>query len=810
MIKNYFKIAWRSLKKQPFFTFLNTFGLAVGMAGGLLISLYIYDELSFDKMFADADRIHRINADIKFGGEENFLGEVSAPMAAAIKKDLPQVEMVTRFRNRGSALVRKSTTQLNSKEQFTTHVDANFFDMFGINLLVGDPQTALKEANTLVLTKSAAEKYFGFNKAVGQSLTLNNNDNYIVTGVIDDLPKNSFLRDHSVFMSMTGYKEAQENEWGSHNFPTFIKLLPTAKIEDVQAPLQSMFRRYMLPWAQTYFPGMTEESFLASGNYLNYSTIPLTDIHLHSNKSSEMSPNGDIQNIYIISFIGIFLLILASVNFMNLSTAHSLKRAKEVGIRKTLGSSKVELIRQFLTESGLISFISLLVALLIATIAIPFFNHLSGKDISIPFSNPYFWLILLLSVAILSIFSGIYPAFFMSKFKPIKVLKGSAKGSTNDINIRNSLVIFQFAISAFLIVSTLVVFQQLKFIQNKSLGYTKDRVLIIQDAYAAGDKVQIFKQKIQQLGQVENVTITGYLPTPSYRRDNSFFEEGTTNQEDAVQMQNWTVDYDYVNTLGLKIIAGRNFDKKYSTDSLAIIINEAAVANMGLEPKEVIGMRMRFDLDSKEAIFSTIVGVVKNFHFESLKKNINPLCLSIGNSNGMLAVKINSDNLPNTVASIERIWKEIVPGQPFNYSFMQESFNNTYQAERRLGSIFTIFTMLSILIACLGLFGLAAFNAEKRSKEIGIRKVLGASVSQITYKLSIDFLKLVGIAIVISLPLAWYAMNKWLEDFSYRIEIGWGVFVLATILAITISILTVSYQSIKAAIANPIKSLRTE
>jgi len=810
MFKNYIKIAWRNLKKQPFFTFLNTFGLAIGMAGGLLISLYIYDELSFDNMFADADRIHRVNVDIKFGGKETSGAEVSAPMAAAINKDLPQVEMVTRFRNRGSALIRKSDADLNTKEPVITHVDANFFDMFGINLLVGDTKTALKEANTLVLTKSAAEKHFDLNEALGQSVILNNNDTYMVTGVIDDLPKNSFLRDHSVFMSMTGYEEAQEQEWGNHNFPTFIKLLPSANIENLQVQLQSMVGKYVIPWVQAYFPGMTEQSFLASGNYLNFSTIPLTDIHLHSNRHPEMSANGDIKNIYILSFIGLFLLVLASVNFMNLSTAHSLKRAKEVGVRKTLGSTKMELIRQFLTESGLISFISLVLALIIVTIAMPFFNDLSGKDISIPFLNPFFWLVLLLSVTLLGFISGMYPAFFMSKFSPIKSLKGNSKGITNDLNIRNSLVVFQFAISAFLIVSTLIVFQQLKFIQNKSLGYAKDQVLIIEDVYAAGNSSQIFKQKVQQLGQVENATLTGYLPTPSYRRDNSFFEEGTTNQEDALNMQNWTVDYDYVNTLDLKIIAGRNFDRKYSTDSLAMIINETAVKIMGIQPEEAIGMRMRFNLDNEDAILSTVVGVVKNFHFESLRNNINALSLSIGNSNGMLAVKVNTGDLPKTVSSIEKIWKEIVPGQPFNYSFMEESFNTTYQAERRLGSIFTVFTLLSIFIACLGLFGLAAFNAEKRSKEVGIRKVLGASVSQITYKLSIDFLKLVGIAIIISLPLAWYAMNKWLEDFSYRIEIGWGVFVLATLLAIAISILTVSYQSIKAAIANPIKSLRTE
>ncbi|MGI9549650.1 MAG: ABC transporter permease, partial [Aurantibacter sp.] len=425
MFKNHLKIAWRSLKKQPFFTFLNTFGLAVGMAGGLLISLYIYDELSFDKMFADAERIHRINADIKFGGAAQESSEVSAPMAEAMRRDFAQVETVVRIRNRGSALVRKSNTEANTKELNVAFADSTFFGMFGIDLLVGDPKTALKEPNTLIMTRSAAEKHFGVSDALGQSLLLNNTDTYTVTGVIEDLPKNSFLREHSVFMAMSGHDDAQQAEWGSHNYFTFIKLIPSANIEDIQAPLQGMLGKYVLPWVQAIYPGMTEEGFEASGNYLRYSTMPLTDIHLHSNRETELSANSSVENVYILSFIGLFLLLLASVNFMNLSTAHSLKRAKEVGVRKTLGSNKRDLVRQFLTESGLISFISLLLSIVIALLALPFFNELAGKSVSIPFTDPFFWLILFGATLLLALLSGSYPAFFMSKFAPVGVLKGS-------------------------------------------------------------------------------------------------------------------------------------------------------------------------------------------------------------------------------------------------------------------------------------------------------------------------------------------------------------------------------------------------
>jgi len=810
MIKNYFKIAWRNLKKQPFFTFLNTFGLAIGMAGGLLISLYIYDEMSFDKMFADADRIHRINLDIKFGGEANKYAEASDPLAATVKKEFPQVEMTTRFRNRGSMLLRNNNADINVKEEHTTNVDDTFFDMFGIDLLYGDPKTALSEPNTLILTKTAAEKHFNINEAVGQSLLLNNEDTYVVTGVIDDLPTNSFLRNHSVFISMAGYEQAYENNWGSNNYPTFVKLIPTAKIEDFQVYLETIFGKYLVPWAQSFMPGITEEQFLASGNYFIFSTTKIKDIHLHSNRVAELSPNGSMQNVYILSFIGLFLIILASVNFMNLSTAHSLKRAKEVGIRKTIGSTKFELIGQFLTESGFISFISLLFAVVIAAVVMPFFNELSDKSLSIPFTNPIFWLILILSGTLLGLLSGIYPAFFMSRFIPVKVLKGGGESSTGGGSVRNSLVVFQFAISVFLIVSTLVVFQQLKFIQNKDLGYSKDRVLIIQDADATGKQVQAFKQQVQQLGQVNNASLSSFYPTPSNRSNSSFFEEGKMGQEDALQMQKWRIDYDYVSTLDLEIIAGRDFDKQFSTDSLGIIINESAVAILGVTPEEAIGKKLSSDLSNENKIFQTVIGVVKNFHFETLRENIGALSLSIGSFSNAMAVKMDAGSFSNTISNIENIWKTMAPGQPFNYYFLDDSFNTTYKAEQRLGRIFTVFTILSILIACLGLFGLAAFNAEKRYKEIGIRKVLGASVSQITYQLSIDFLKLVSIAILISIPLSWFAMNKWLEDFSYRIEIGWGVFAIATILAIVISILTVSSQSIKAAVANPVKSLKTE
>ena len=810
MFKNYIKIAWRSLKRQPFFTFLNTFGLAIGIAGGILISLYIYDELSYDKMFADADRIYRIDSDIKFGGTEMRAGEAAAPMAAAIQNDFSEVEQTVRFRNNGSLLLRKSGTEENTKELQTTYADPTFFEMFGIDLLVGDPKTALSQPNTLILTKTAAEKHFNITNALGQSLILDNDQTYTVTGVIDDLPKNSFLKDHTVFRAMAGNVASRENNWTGHNYYTFIKLIPAADPATIKEPLLGMVDKYLLPWAQKYFPGMSAESFAASGDYIRYHTMPLTDIHLHSDRNEEMGPVSSIQNVYILSFIGLFLIVLASVNFMNLSTAHSLKRAKEVGVRKTLGSNKIDLIRQFLTESGLISFISLLLAIVMAVAVLPAFNELAGKSISFPFAKPLFWLLLVLSTVVLALLSGSYPAFFMSRFMPVKTLKGGGQSSVGGGKVRNTLVIFQFAISVFLIVSTLVVFQQLKFIQGKDLGYTKSQVVVVRDAYAAGKRLESFKEEVLKIGQVQNATISGFLPIPSYRSNTTFFQEGAFEQENAIQMQEWAVDHEYIETLGMTLVAGRNFDKQRATDSTAILINEATLKTLGLGPNEALGLRVSEDIEVEKPTFYTIIGVVKNFHYESLKEEIDALALYLDKSSGSMAVKLEAGNFSNAISTIEGLWNKHAPGQPFTYDFMDDSFNKVYKAEQRLGRIFMIFTILSILIACLGLFGLAAFNAEKRIKEIGVRKVLGASVGQISYRLTIDFLKLVGVAILVSLPVGWYVMNKWLEDFSYRIDIPWWIFALAGVLAIAIAIITVSYQSIKAAVVNPIKSLRTE
>lgn len=822
LLGNHFKVAIRNFTKQPFFTFLNIFGLAIGMSGALLIGLFIYDELSFDQMFRDADRIYRINIDNKTSGEVSHYASAPAPMAGVLSADCSQVEMVTRFRETGSMFLRPPEKEQNVKETHVTAVDSSFFTMFGLSLVQGDPETALREPNSIVLTSSAAKRLFDNQNALGKSLLVDNDKLFVVTGVMEDLPPNSFLRDHGVFISLSSFDDAKTLAWNTWYFPTFVKLHPGSKLEDLNGFLDTVQDRYLIPWAMSFVPGLTVEAMKAqakvSGDYMDFNAIALTDIHLYSSdRKGEFSANSDIQNVYIMSFIGFFLIVLASVNFMNLSTAHSLTRAKEVGIRKTLGSNRLGLIRQFLTESSLIALFSMILSIIVAAAALPIFNDLSGKELSIPIANPIFWIVLVCGTILLGLISGSYPAFFLSQFVPSKVLKG-IQHRVGGGSVRNALVVFQFAISIFLIVGTLVVFQQVNFMLHKDLGFQRDQVLVIEDLKAAGNHVQSLKEEILRINRVESVSLSSFLPTPSARRGVTYFPEGSMESgvlksDDAMIVEQWAVDYDYINTLGLEIIAGRNFDRRYGTDSSAMLLNESVLRMMNLEPKEVIGRRMTTDIhrpDKENMEYLTVIGVVKNFHFESLRNRIDGLTIVLGNHSDRMIVKLTAGDFGQTIEEIGKRWDKVAPGQPLNYYFIDESFNATYRAEQRLGRIFVVFTTLSLCIACLGLFGLATFSAEKRTKEIGIKKVMGASVNQIAVQLSSGFLKLVLLALVIALPLSWYAMNTWLEAFTYRVDIPWWTLALAALIAVGMAIVTISYQSIKAAVMNPVKSLRAE
>jgi putative ABC transport system permease protein len=808
MLRNYIKIAFRNLWKSKGFSAINIIGLAIGLATCLLIMLFVLDELNYDRYNKKAGRIYRVDGEIKFGGNHFVLATVTDPMGPTLKKDYPQVEQYVRFRSMGGLLIRKGSE--NVQEDHAIYADSTLFDVFTLPMLDGNPQTALTEPNSLVITATTARKYFNTTQAVGKNFIVNNRDNYKITGVIKDIPAQSHFN-YDFFISMATLEESRRNNWLSNNFNTYVVLKEGADPKKLEAQFDGLVEKYVGPQVMQ-FMSINLDEFKKSGNYEKHYLTPLTSIHLYSDKEAELAPNSNIQYVYIFSAIAFFILLIACVNFMNLSTARSANRAREVGVRKVLGSLKANLVKQFLTESILISSIALLLALILTWIMLPTFNHLAAKEIKLDLlSNPWLLPIVLTMVLITGLLAGSYPAFYLSSFKSIQVIKGKLASGFKTSWLRSGLVVFQFTISIILIIATMVIYKQLNFIQSHKAGFNREQVLVLHNTSPLGSKARTFREEVVKISGVENATMTGYLPTNGWRNDNPVFADPTLDQKKAVSMQTWDIDEHYIPTLGMQLATGRNFSPEFPTDSMGIIINETAAKMYGFN--DPIGKNLYFirDLNNPKNISTLhIVGIVKDFNFSSLRQQVTPLSFFLGQNPGNIALRIHSTNLTNLVTQIESLYKKMAPGEPFNYTFMDEDFNNIYRAEQRMGVIAISFSSLAILIACLGLFGLAAYAAEQRTKEIGIRKVLGATVSNITTMLSKDFLKLVILAAVIAFPLAWWVMHNWLQDFAYRTSISWWVFIMAGVVAALIAIVTVSFQTIKAAIMNPVKSLRTE
>lgn len=810
MLKNYLKVAWRNIVKNRTFSIINVAGLAIGLACFILIAMYVMDEISYDKYNVKADRIYRVNSDIRFGGTDLKLAVCSDPMGATLKKDYPQVEQYTRiYASSGSKLIKKGDVFIN--EDRVAHADSTFFDVFTLPTISGNTQTALNEPNTVVITESSAKKYFSTIDAVGKTLETNDNTStlYKVTAVIKDIPRNSHFNFDFIFsMDNVNYG------WGnylSHNFQTYIVLKPGSEYKDFEKNFIQVIDKYILPQAKQFMQVSSMDEFRKTGNKLEYSLMPITDIHLRSERFPELGVNSSIQYVYIFSAVAIFILLLACVNFMNLSTARSANRAKEVGIRKVLGTEKKSLIGQFLTESTLMVFIGLLLAIVLVWVSVDYFNSISGKSLSITtLFQPGYLLFLLLLPIVVGAMAGVYPAFFLSSFRPIVVLKGKINKGFSRNYFRSSLVVFQFFTSIVLIIGTIVVFRQLNFIQNKKIGFNKDQLLVINGTGALGNGQDAFKNEVAKMSGVKAASFAGYLPVSnSSRNDNTFSTETVMNEKNGFNMQVWNIDYDYIPTLGMEMLKGRNFSPDFGGDSSGLIINEATAKVIGFD--DPIGKKLyTTDGIAGNTQALTIVGVVKNFNFESLRQNISPLCFRLGYNKWATAFKVSAADVQSLIKNIEAKWKTMAPGMPFNYQFLDEAFDNMYRAEQRIGKVALSFAILAIFIACLGLFGLATYMAEQRTKEIGVRKVLGASVSNIVSMLSKDFAKLVLVAAIIAFPVAWWAMSKWLQDFAYRINIGWWIFIVAAVITLLIALCTVIFQAIKAAIANPVKSLRTE
>ncbi|MDP4284196.1 MAG: ABC transporter permease [Bacteroidota bacterium] len=793
MIKNYFKIAFRNLWRHKVFSFINIMGLTVGMTAFFLIFLYVKFELSYDSFNSKADRIYRIVCDIKTPTETINASGPAWAVAPHIKDEFPEIESSVRIDNT-SLLVRRGNIKF--QEDNAIFADSAFFHVFDYKLIKGNPQTALKNKFSIVLTKTTAKKYFGNEYPVGKTLIVTDGNKIAtVTGVMQDMPENSQIKaDMLVSMSTLTeeFNKGLNDQWGNYSDRAFLLLKPGTNAKALQAK----------------FPAFLEKR---NGDEMKklqmYPTLllePLRDVYLYSTRDG--SKTGNINNVYIFTIVALFILLIACFNFVNLTTARSAERAKEVGIRKVVGAARAQLARQFIGESIIICIIAFLLSVLILSLLLPLFNQLAGKIVSHNiFSQPQNLLILFVISIGIGILAGIYPALVLSSFQPITVLKGRFATGAKGILLRKGLVVAQFTISIALIIATIIVYNQMNFMRSQDLGFNKNQKLII-DTHGDSSKL-VFKQEVTGLPGVISTSMAGSVPGGGNPGAYSQIE----NIKGDMQIANldlYFVDFDYIPQYQMKMLAGRAFSRDFPTDTTqAMVVNEAAMKMFGYkDPQQIIGKK--FDQWGRKG---NIIGVVKDFHFRSLQEVIKPLSIRIEpNGCDLLSVNVKPKNLKATIAAIGNQWKTLIPNRPFSYYFLNDFFDKQYRSEDRFGSLFLNFAILAIFISCLGLLGLASYSTTQRTKEIGIRKVMGASVANVLNLLSKEFLKLVAISFLIAAPIAWYFMHEWLQGFAYRTDIYWWVFAIAGALALLIALLTISFLAIKAAIANPVKSLRTE
>jgi len=805
MFRNYLKVALRNLLKNKAFSAINIVGLATGLAVCILIVLFVMDELGYDKYNTNADRIYRVDADILFNGTQFNASASPEPLGPALVKDHPQVEQWVKINNQGDIRIKKGND--NIQDHNAAFADSTFFKVFTVQMLQGNPETALTLPKSLVITESTAKRYFNSTHVIGKTLYVDNSTLCKITGVIKDFPQQSHF--HFNFLRpLIDTWRGNANEWLNNNVHTYVLVKPGVTQAQLQGYANEEVRKNVYAEMQAQFH-LSGNDLEKGPDHYRFPVMKLTDIHLHSDKSYEIEANGNISYVYIFSIIAIFILLIACVNFMNLSTARSANRAKEVGIRKVSGSTKADLIIQFLTESVLLSFFSLLLSLLLAVALLSFFNQLAGKNMQL---SAFFasWLlpVLVVLVVVVGCVAGSYPAFYLSSFQPIQVLKSKIAGGFKRSWLRSSLVVFQFSISIILIIGVIVIYNQLDFIRSRKIGFNRNQVLIIHNAYTLDSHIKTFRDGLLSISSVKNATISGSLPTDTDYDQEGWFKNVEMDAKKVNILAHLQVDKNYIPTLGMEMAKGRNFSDAFASDSTAVIINEAAVQSLGLQ--DPLNKYMYRPGDNNKAITYHIIGIVKDFNFSSMHQKIGPVVMELRDNWGAIAVRFDAANTTVLLNEIQNRWKAASPAQPFSYTFMDSDFNNLYSAEQHTGRLFISFAVFAIFIACLGLFGLVTYAAEQRTKEIGIRKVLGAGVGGIVTMLSKDFAKLVLIAAVIAFPIAWWAMNSWLESFAYRISISWWMFIAAGAAAIIIALLTVSYRAIRAALANPVKSLRTE
>ena len=809
MLENYFKIAWRNLLRQKMYSLVKIGGFAIGIAACMVIALFIQQELTYDRHYIDSDRLFRVVRASTFKGERSYNVHFPAPFAQALQQDFMDLEKVGRyskvsFFGADENEIRRTDVPESTHEDGFIYMDQSLLDIFQPHFVSGRPDRALASPNSIVITKCKAQKYFPHEDPLGKVFILNDDEKrqYTVTGIIDEIPVTSHLK-YDFIMTLSGkeFYEGEQSNWENSNYPTYVKLRPGTDVLSMEKKLSSVIEKYFVASARQ----TGEASAIEWAKSLSFELQPLNEIYLNRDNIQDGLLHGDVRYIWLFAAIGSFILIIACINFINLSTARSANRAKEVGLRKVVGSMRGNLVRQFLTESVVISFVSFVFGIALTALALRYFDALFGKSLSFPSQSWWLAPALGISAVAVGIFAGLYPSFYLSSFKPSEVLKGNKSLGTKNSALRGTLVVFQFTVSIVLIVGTLIIGRQMEFVLNKKLGFDKEQVLLLQGTHTLNDKITTFKTELLNVPGVTSATISGYLPVEGTKRNqNQFSIDGEPRiMEQTVGGQRWEVDHDYIKTLGLQLLKGRDFSLAISSDSQAFVINRSMAKALNLE--DPIGKVI-----TNGFYKAPVIGVIEDFHFQSLKENIEPLCLQIGRSSNTIAVKVNTGDMQSLIPAISKVWKQFSLYQPIRYTFLDESYARMYDDVQRMGNIFRSFSILALVVACLGLFALSAFMAEQRNKEISIRLVLGASVKSIFRLLTMDFVVLVLISIVLATPLSIYLMQEWLNEFAYRIEIGWQFFVLAGLLSVVIALVTISYQSLHAALMNPVESLKEQ
>ncbi len=805
MLRNFFKVAFRNMVKNKVFATINLLGLTTGITACLFIALYVVDELTYDQFYPEAENIYRLQLHGKLGDQEIHTVTTNNVLGTTMVEKIPGVMQSTRLNDFSGEWTFRKGDLVYSEENILT-ADSTYFKVFEHPFIEGSPKGALSGPHKMVITEKLAEKYFPGESSVGKTLTLGDErTEYLITGVIENVPHNTQLRfDALLSIESFGWMNNLEQAWFNNSYVSFVKLAPGTDIDQVVSTLKPIVDENISPLLKE-FMGKTIEEMEKEGQIYRYYAIPMLDVHLRSDVGDEFQPQGDIDNVYILIAIGVFILIIACINFMNLSTAKSAGRAKEVGLRKTMGSTKERLVGQFLSESVLYAVLSTIVALAFVSILMPYFNNIAGKELGlISLLQP--WIIAGIAgiIILIGILAGTYPAFYLTSFQVTETLKGKLRSGMRSGNVRSFLVTFQFWISILLVICTSFVYQQIRFLRDRSLGFDKEKVIMVQNMQRIGVNAEVFQNKLNSLSGVEATSFSNNV-LPGTNNTTIFREEG---KDDDHILGTYFIDEDYQSTLGLELVEGRFFSKDFPTDTAAVLINEAAVREFGFEsPLE--NRIMSFNDGYPKSM--QVIGVLKDFNFESIKLNVRPLILMLDKNdvNGVMYVRYSGDP-SQVIDELEASWDLLAQGDPVEFSFLDQQFDSLFNEEQRLGRIFTIFTALGILIACLGLFGLASFMAEQRRKEIGVRKVLGASVWNIIGNMTFDFIKLVVIAYLLAIFPAWYITKTWLADFPVHIDMSIWIFVLGGVIAIAIAWITVGYQSYQAARANPVKSLRYE